>query len=330
MGLTRYIDIESRVATRRRRLTCSKRYTGRGVSRFMSTILIASAAHDATARELLERDVSWSVVEARSSEEAFARLELEPVSLCLTDAELPDATPERFLGELRYRYPRLPVVLLARSSNESVVRALRFGAASYVPRSSVARDLVTTVSRVLELCEAREGESRALGWRVRASASFELENDPETFRPLAVHWMHELGRFGLAAGNEGVYAGIALEEALLNAMIHGNLEVGSDARERGYPAYDALVEQRRHESPYRERRIRVDLAFDADEALATVRDEGAGFDVASIPDPKLPENLTKVSGRGVLLMRSFMDEVRFGERGNQVTLVKRRPSSKSS
>ena len=166
----------------------------------------------------------------------------------------------------------------------------------------------------------------ALGWRLRASATFEIENDPAAFRPLVIHLMQELERFGLAVGNEGVYAGVALEEALLNAMIHGNLEVGSDVRDEGYRAYDALVEERRNESPYRERRIRVDVAFDTSEVVVTVRDEGPGFDIASVPDPKLPENLAKVSGRGVLLMRSFMDEVRYSEKGNEVTLIKRRGS----
>jgi anti-sigma regulatory factor (Ser/Thr protein kinase) len=43
-----------------------------------------------------------------------------------------------------------------------------------------------------------------------------------------------------------------------------------------------------------------------------------------LPDPTDPENLLKVSGRGILLMRTFMDEVRFNDRGNEVTMVKRR------
>ena len=54
-----------------------------------------------------------------------------------------------------------------------------------------------------------------------------------------------------------------------------------------------------------------------------IRDEGEGFDPAKLPDPHEAANLEKASGRGVLLMRSFMDEVRFEDGGRSVTLVKR-------
>ncbi len=57
-----------------------------------------------------------------------------------------------------------------------------------------------------------------------------------------------------------------------------------------------------------------------------IRDEGSGFDRSELPDPTDPENLLKSSGRGVMLMQTFMDEVIFNDRGNEVTLIKRRAS----
>ena len=55
-----------------------------------------------------------------------------------------------------------------------------------------------------------------------------------------------------------------------------------------------------------------------------VRDEGPGFDPATLPDPTDPSNLERVGGRGLLLIRTFMDEVRHNESGNEITFVKRR------
>ena len=55
-----------------------------------------------------------------------------------------------------------------------------------------------------------------------------------------------------------------------------------------------------------------------------IRDQGPGFDVASIPDPTDPENLAKVSGRGLLLINAFMDEVRHNKQGNEITMIKRK------
>lgn len=69
--------------------------------------------------------------------------------------------------------------------------------------------------------------------------------------------------------------------------------------------------------------VRVELRIRHGEVRARVSDRGGGFDPAAVPDPRLPENLLKPSGRGVFLMRALMDEARFNEAGNDVTLVLR-------
>jgi anti-sigma regulatory factor (Ser/Thr protein kinase) len=60
-----------------------------------------------------------------------------------------------------------------------------------------------------------------------------------------------------------------------------------------------------------------------------IRDEGKGFDMAKIPDPTDPENLVLPYGRGVMLINCFMDEVRYNDVGNEVTMIKRYGSSRS-
>jgi serine/threonine-protein kinase RsbW len=92
---------------------------------------------------------------------------------------------------------------------------------------------------------------------------------------------------------------LALDEAVTNGLRHGN---GGD------PA----------------KRVLVRFQIKPDEVLADVEDEGAGFEPDVVPDPTDPISLERPSGRGLLLMRHFMTSVRFSERGNRVTLTKRR------
>ncbi|HEY7428312.1 MAG TPA: ATP-binding protein, partial [Gemmataceae bacterium] len=108
------------------------------------------------------------------------------------------------------------------------------------------------------------------------------------------------------------------------ALYHGNLEVGSELRESDEKAYRQLVEERRHSKPYADRRIHVHARASADEACYVVRDEGPGFNPNILPDPTDPANLEKVTGRGLLLIRTFMDEVRHNEKGNEIVMIKRR------
>jgi hypothetical protein len=115
----------------------------------------------------------------------------------------------------------------------------------------------------------------------------------------------------------------AIEEAVLNALYHGNLEVDSNLRQDDDRAYEELAARRRHESLYQDRRIHVRSDVSESGAVYVIRDEGPGFDPSTLPDPRDPANLLRPFGRGVLLMRTFMDDVEFNEHGNEVTLVKR-------
>jgi len=91
---------------------------------------------------------------------------------------------------------------------------------------------------------------------------------------------------------------LALEEALNNAIKHGN-------------RYDPA------------KRVEVAFEIDREQAAITITDQGEGFDPDAVPDPTTDENLEKPDGRGIMLMRAYMDEVRYGEPGNRVHMVKR-------
>ena len=92
---------------------------------------------------------------------------------------------------------------------------------------------------------------------------------------------------------------LSLEEVLTNAVRHGNK---GDA----------------------DKVVRVEANVNGAEASYAIEDEGAGFVPADLPDPTDPEYLLRPCGRGVMLMHAYMTEVRYNDRGNRVTLVKRK------
>lgn len=296
----------------------------------MHSILIATKedAHREEAVSLLEKEPEWRLRSAANKREMLQILSVEHIDLLLTDGQLPDKSQEELLAEIRERFPSLPVVLTTlKAPNESLVRALRLGAASYVPRSLMARDLQSTVARVLALCGRYKLSPDLLACRKSTQSTFVLPNEPSLFQAVIAYIQDELERFQGCEPNERVNMGIAVEEALLNAMIHGNLEIGPEVREEGFEQYEAVVAQRQKQSPYRERTITVVCAFSATDATIRVIDEGPGFDVSSLPDPTRPENLGKSGGRGLLLIRAFLDDVQFNEKGNEIRMIKKRASS---
>src|SRR5207253_2156364 len=101
------------------------------------------------------------------------------------------------------------------------------------------------------------------------------------------------------------------EEAILNAMYHGNLEVDSQLRQDDESRFHRLIEERRQNPHYANRRLTVRALLTPERAQFVVADEGAGFDPDTLPDPTDPANLERVGGRGLLLIRTFMNEVKF-------------------
>jgi serine/threonine-protein kinase RsbW len=97
---------------------------------------------------------------------------------------------------------------------------------------------------------------------------------------------------------------LSLEEALINAMKHGN---------KNNPALA----------------INIDYSVSDNMFKVSVQDSGNGFDYKQLPNPTVEENLLKAKGRGVYLIRHLMDEVSFNRSGNKITMIKylRRPNA---
>lgn len=276
------------------------------------------------AQGLLGKCADLRVVCAVDAEDAIAQLEDCEADVVVTDLVMPGMSGLELVSALKSDYPLIPVVLITGQGSEEVaVEALRQGAASYVSKSNLARDLRDTVAQVLAASHEDRTFRRLMHRISNTQTSFVLDNDMALIHSL-VKYLQQMTRcLPLADETERMRVGIALEEAILNAFYHGNLEISSELREVDYRAYEELAKRRCSELPYCDRRIYVDAQLSREEAIYTIRDEGPGFDPSDLPDPTDPANLEKPSGRGVLLMRTFMDEVVYNDAGNTVRLVKR-------
>ena len=274
---------------------------------------------------LLEKRADTQVRTAENGREALDMIAKEPPDLVLTDLMMPEIDGLELVETVRREHPSLPVILMtAHGSEETAAEALRRGATSYVPKRYVARDLLETVENILAVAVAKREEDMVFECLAESQHRFMLDADPARFRPLIGLLKYQATKRGICPEADLMHVAVALDEALANALHHGNLEVESDMRETDMGAYFALIEERRTKSPWRDRRIEVTVRVTREEATYVIRDEGRGFDPTQLPDPTDPSNLEKASGRGLLLIRTFMDEVRHNESGNEITMIKRR------
>jgi CheY-like chemotaxis protein len=219
------------------------------------------------------------------------------------------------------------ILVTAYGSEEVAMQALRAGAANYIPKKRLTRDLVPTIRQVLSIAALTRERTRILRCLVRRESAFVLDNDPELIMPLLKLIHEELEGMSLCDSTGQLQVGVALQEAICNALFHGNLEVSSDLRQDDESKFDALADERRRLDPYRSRRIRVQVQLDRDAARFVVSDDGNGFDTALFDQPLVPEDLHRIGGRGLLLIRTFMDQVSLNQGGNQITMIKYRTSA---
>jgi CheY-like chemotaxis protein len=280
--------------------------------------------------ELLRRQSRWTVEDAANGVEALARMKGSSPDLVLTDLNMPVMDGLELVHAIRQHHPGVPVILITAYGSETLAtEALKRGAASYVPKSQLAERLVDTMEEVLALAHADRSYERLIGCLAKTRFTFLLENDPALIDPLVDLVQRMVAGMDLADFSGRLRVGVALKEALLNALFHGSLEISKEEmQEVQHSLLDdkdlSLVEQRRSQPPYRDRRVFVDVTLSKTEARFVIRDEGPGFDVTTIPDPNDPGALEPEQGRGLSLIRTFMDDVLFNDTGNEITMIKRR------
>ncbi len=298
----------------------------------MPTILVVddSAVDRRLVGGLLEKKTVCTIEYAASGIEALARMKDTLPDLIVSDVTMPSMNGLELVKAVRTHYPSVPIILMTAHGSETLaIEALEQGAASYVPKSQLADRLPNTMEEVLALARADRSSEQLLRCMTEIEFNFILENDAALVDPLVDLVQQMVAGVNLCDFTGRLRIGVALKEALLNALFHGSLEIGMDHPGEGPDTLIqekdvSLVEQRRSQSPYRERRIFVDVKITPQEARFVIRDEGPGFDVSAVPEPSDSGALQPPRGRGLSLMRTFMDELSFNQVGNEVTMVKRR------
>ena len=292
----------------------------------MTTILVVddSAMDRRIAGGLLESEPDCQVLYAEDGAVALKSVDENLPDVVVTDMVMPNLDGLQFVEAMKRDFPLIPVIIMtAVGTEETAVQALKRGAASYVTKRRLAQDLIETVRMVLQAADDERNVSRLLVHRTQqADFKFVLENELPLLAASVTYMQQTMREMGLFDEAGRLQIGVALEEVLLNAMFHGNLELSSSLREADKPTYHEVARVRAQESPYRERRIFVDASFSPSGAEFKIRDQGPGFDPKTLPDPTDPANLHQVSGRGLLLIHAFMDAVAFNDSGNEVRLTK--------
>lgn len=224
-------------------------------------------------------------------------LDRHAVQSVLVDLHSPDESPVD-IARIRERFPLVPILALADQANtECLKNSLFSGANHFVLDQNDRTSLTSTLERLITFRMEHIRYIQVMPYlKTRLEAS--IPSELELLGGVVFYLTEELFKHGLISLNE-VNVKVAIIEALTNAMEHGN---GLDPKKK----------------------VHIQADYDRDRAVIQIVDEGQGFDIDSLPDPTDEKNIYRPRGRGIFMMRQFMDEVIFHPPGNHLTLIKKR------
>jgi CheY-like chemotaxis protein len=261
--------------------------------------------------------------------EALRAIERQAPDLLLTDLEMPEMNGLKLVEAVHRRFPRVPVVLMtAFGSDEVAARALEAGAASYVPKRNLEKDLLETIRDLLAVVAADRELARLSEFLTEQEARFDLGNDLAAVAPIVAHVKADMDEIQLVDEAERIRVGVALGAALRNAIFCGNLELSAACRNDATvtgganSALDRLAAERAAQSPYRERNAWLEARLSRGEAVFVVGHEGAAYRHELF---QIGDDATRLESDddGWVLVKSFMDEVTLDAGGKLLTLTKR-------
>lgn len=175
--------------------------------------------------------------------------------------------------------------------------------------------------RIDEVCESFK-ETRLVDTPDLRLAEMRSSTSPENIGPLRDRLVEAFDEYDICPCIVPPQACMAIEEALANAFFHGNLELESSLKELdGGTRFSELAKQRSTMLPWKDREVTVTELATPFGLWLTISDEGAGFDVQSVLNLEISPELMLASGRGLVMMKAFSDNLLFNAKGNEVTLV---------
>ncbi|MEO8270334.1 MAG: response regulator [Aureliella sp.] len=272
--------------------------------------------------ELLKKEpLDWLVEQVTSAEEAVKLMKEIAFDVVITDVLMEGMSGLELLNHVHSQPRKVPVIVVSgQDTRDAAIAALKNGAANYIPKASLPTLLGETVRQVLDSASAEKNYQRLISTADDMRFHFKLTNDLGLIRPLISMIQQMAIGMNVLTTEDCTRLGIAIDEAIVNAICHGNLELAQDdmsyvRRHLHAKRPIEVVEERRKQSPYDSRFVYVACLITREGVKVSVRDEGKGFALSDVDQEQ--------TGRGVTLIQNLVDKATFNEVGNEITLLKR-------
>ncbi|MGQ9631797.1 MAG: response regulator [bacterium] len=248
-------------------------------------------------QEVLSRE-GYRVTTASTGEEALELVYKDGFDIVITDFQMPRTNGVELLKRIKEHDSEIAVILISGYATlEAITEALQNGAHNFIMKPFDMDEILTIVRKVVRSLELT-WRNKDILYRLEPRLELTIPSTTESASG-AIFIIMKLISSLYFPKDTLLSLPLVLEEALLNAVIHGNKR---DPKKNVY----------------------INCNVTSQNLEIVIRDEGEGFNPKEVADPTKSDNILKGTGRGIFIMRSYMDEVSYNEKGNELRMVKRR------
>jgi len=263
---------------------------------------------------------NYEVILAETGCEGIEKFREFLPDIVISDMRLPDKNGNIVVKEIKEIDKNVPIIIITGySDHQLILSAMKNGAVDLLKKPFKPNDLKYLINKI---------ETLFRKIKVKLSASFVqwerrhiiIKNDINIIRSVVDFIFSNIDYIS----EDVSFMKIGLQELLINAIEHGNLDISNKEKQelldRG--DYNRVLKERMQQPEYRDKFVDINIFSNPEYLKITIQDMGKGFDRTQIPDPENPENFLKECGKGILMAMHAFDNVIYNDVGNSVSLIK--------
>jgi CheY-like chemotaxis protein len=289
-------------------------------------LVVEDSAETRTLLAEFARQRGFDVAEAADGVEGVeAARRLRP-DLILIDVRMPRMDGLTALAEIREEDPTVAVVVVSSDPDRGRMdQALALGAVNFVRKPVDKDELDFVLDRIYRAVEEEADLRQILEVVAERTTIMSFPGSPSALSRVVSYLGRELRNHYPGFQLPFAEVKLALYETLANAVEHGNLGISFEEKTSAMHTsggMEALIRQRLADPLYAGRLVHVHVDYLPDRVVYTIRDEGQGFDPRTLSATPLADT-SALHGRGLALVRHYMDEVGWNDRGNEIRMSRR-------
>lgn len=263
---------------------------------------------------------NYEVILAENGNEGIEKFREFSPDIVISDIRLPDKSGNIVVKELKEIDNEVPIIVITGYSDHNLIlSAMKNGAVELLKKPFKPKDLKYLVSKIETLFKKIKVKlsSSFLQWEKR---HLKISND--------IHLIPSVTDFIFSNVDyifgELSFMKIGLQEILINAIEHGNLDISYDEKQKLLASgdYHRHLREKAVDPKNIDKFVDIKVFSTPQYLKIIVEDMGSGFDLSSIPDPENPENFLNEHGKGIMMTLNAFDDVNYNDKGNCVELVK--------